>query len=730
MKVVNWVLLALVAAVAGLVGWYVWLPGAKTSGTLQAPVSKQVQINRDGLGTPHIEAGSIEDALFAQGYATAQDRMWQMDSLRRLAAGELSEVAGKAALELDFRSRKLRIRRIAEFWRGRMPARDKALVAAYARGVNHYIETNKGKWGPEFAVMGYEPRPWGVTDSLMCALQMHRTLSGHWEQDLMKGRMLTGGDKAKVNFLFPVRSGMEPAPGSNAWAIAGSRTTTGKPVLANDPHLEWTMPATWYMAHLQAPGLNVAGATLPGVPGVVIGHNERIAWGITALQFDNMDLYVENIDPRTGRYQFKGQTLQAEREVEWIGVKGGKAIQTATWVTVHGPLAVSEGQTQMALKWGAAVADGFDFPLVALDQARNWTEFRAAAARFTGPNINLVYADVDGNIGWQVAGRLPARVGFDGDVPLDGASGKAEWAGFVPFEQLPSEFNPKAGLVVSANQNGFKEKEPFQVSGFFASHHRAKAIADRIASRPKWKPEEMLVIQRDVYSAFLKYVADEAVRAAARRGEQNPMAREGVRVLTGWDGQMRAEAAAPMLATLLYQHIRRAAAEQASPKEGANYKTYMAPAVVEKLLRERPKGWFDDFDMMLANRLADAVEEGKRMQGRNPERWQYGRVNEVTIAHPVAGRIGWIAPYFNIGPVGLSGTGTSINAATPRLGPSMRFVADLSDWEASRMNVTTGQSGHIFSGHYKDQWEAYRAGSSFPLQFGRVESRGTLTLQP
>ncbi len=730
LRAANILLAVLIIAALGAIGWWVWRPTPKTSGEIYAPVSAPTTIARDSLGVPHISAPSLEDALFAQGFATAQDRFWQMDSLRRLAAGELSEVVGKAALELDDRARKLRMRRIASMWLRRLPSADRAGLAAYARGVNHYIESNRNKWSPEFAVLSYDPRPWTITDTLLCALQMHRTLSGNWEADLLKYKMLNAGDKAKVDFLFPSRAGDEPQPGSNAWVLSGARTTTGKPVLANDPHLEWTMPSTWYMVDIKAPGFHAAGASLPGVPAVVIGHNDRIAWGITALEFDNMDLYIEQIDLRTGRYQYQGKTLQAAREAEWINVKGESPVQLVNLVTVHGPIIAVEGKTPLALKWAAAVGEDFEFPLIDVNRARNWQQFREALRKMTGPNINALYADVDGNIGWQVAGRLPVRKGFDGSEPLDGASGTQEWQGFIPYDELPSYYNPPSGVLASANQNSFPTNTSYEVSGFFASAHRARQIVARLQSKSKWKPEEMLGVQRDIYSSFLQFLAGQAVRAVEQRGDRNPMAREGVSVLKSWNGQMDAGQSAPFIATLLYQHLRRAVTDKASSLEGAQYRPYIAPAVIERLFRERPAGWFDDYDLLLANELADAVEEGKRIQGRNPAKWEYGRMNLLTIAHPVAGRIGWIAPYFNIGPIGISGTGTSVNATSQRQGPSMRFVADTSQWDKSVMNLTAGQSGHIFSGHYKDQWKAYASGTSFPLEWNSVSAKDTLVLKP
>ena len=732
-KAIRWLNWALAAvAVAALVAgfWILWRPGAALSGEIPAPVGAEVRIDRDRLGVPHIRAASIDDALLAQGFATAQDRLWQMDALRRMAAGELAEIAGRGALELDIRARQLRLRRIAERWAETLPAQQRAHLAAYARGVNAFIEQNLSRLPPEFTLLGYSPRPWRIADSLLCALEMNRTLSGNWEHDLLKYRMLRTGNAPLVEQLFPARLGPEPLPGSNAWAVSGDRTAMGKPLLANDPHLPWTQPATWHLVHLMAPGLNVAGAALPGIPGVIIGRNERIAWGITALQFDNMDLYAERLDMRTGRYQFAGRELQAARETERIAVKDGSSVQLEQWVTVHGPVILEEDGRPMTLTWSAAAADGAEFPVIDWNRARDWEEFRAALRRLPGPNINAIYADVDGNTGWQVAGRLPLREGFDGSVPADGASGRYEWRGFVPFEQMPSWLNPKNGLIVSANHNPFPGNTPYIVSGFFSSPDRAIQITRRLTAAGRLDAGRMLGIQRDVYSALHHGLARAAVEAVRRRGETSEAAREGATLLERWDGQMRADSAAAFLAHLLYQHVRRAIAERASPKTGAAWRTFMAPGVVARIVRERPKEWFDNYDLMLAGALADAVEEARRMQGRRPERWRYGRANQVRLAHPVMGRIPWFGRYFNFGPVEMDGAATTVQAVTEVYGPSMRMVADLSDAGTLLIVIPTGNSGHRLSGHYGDQWGAYLEGRAFRLEMGRVEPERTLRLTP
>jgi penicillin amidase len=730
LRIVNWALALAAAALAVAAWWFLWRPGAGLSGQRQAPVAAEIRLERDSLGVPHITAASIEDALFAQGYATAQDRLWQMDSLRRLAAGELAEIAGKGALPLDLRARQLRMRWLAERWAAQLPAPQRAQLAAYARGVNFFLEQNLGRLPPEFALLGYAPAPWKIADTLLCALQMNRTLSGDWEQDLLKYRMARAGDRALVEQLFPPRLGTEPLPGSNAWAVSGARTASGKPLLANDPHLPWAQPAVWHLVHLRAPGLNVAGAALPGIPGVIIGHNEKIAWGITALQFDNMDLYAEKLDSRTGRYEYKGQWLQAQRVMERIAVKGEAPAQLAFWVTVHGPVVAEEDGVPLALAWSAAYLDHAEFPVMDWNRAENWQQFRQALERLPGPNINVLYAGVDGDTGWQVVGRLPLREGYDGSEPASGATGEFDWKGFVPFDQLPSYYNPKNGILVSANHNPFPEKTAYKVSGFFSSPDRARQITARLERAGKLTPSAMASVQADVYSALHHGLAQAAAAAVRRRGDPNEAAQAGARLLADWDGQMRAGSAPAFLAHLLYQHLRRAIGERASPKYGAAYRSFLAPGVVGRIIAERKKEWFGDFDLLLSNELAEAVEEGRRMQGRRMEKWRYGQANRISLPHPVMGRIPWLGKYFDFGPVEMSGAATTVRAVTEAYGPSLRFVADLSDLDSSRIVLPTGNSGHRLSGHYKDQWETYLGGGSFRLEFTRVEARQTLLLKP
>ena len=728
--------IALVAAAAAFYGFlYRALP--KTSGTIETFVSQPVEVDRDSRGVPHIKARTIDDAWFVEGYTIAEDRMFQMDGLRRLAAGELSAIVGPSALEADRESRRLRMRRVAEQIYANMPERDKSDLEAYARGVNAYIESHRGRYGIEFTLIGYDPKPWSVVDSLLCGLYMFRDLTSDWKPKLIKRQMLRGGEPDKVNFLFPNRSGFEfmpggdEHPGSNAWAVSGAHSATGKPLLSNDMHLEFSIPGIWHMEYLEAPGMKVSGVSLPGLPGILSGHNDRIAWGETNLGFDVQELYVEKLDLRTGQYLFDGKIEQARAERELIEVKGRPTEEMANWVTRHGPVfQIVDGEV-MTLRWSAAEPGAVVDVFPEINRARDWDGFKHAVARFGGPGQNFVYADIDGNIGYHASGKLPIRRDYTGDTPVDGSSGNFEWQGFIPFDELPQAWNPPDGFIVTANQNPFPADYPYHVGGIFDSPYRSRQILDMLrASGNKLKPEDNLRIQKDVYSGFNKFLARQLVAAYGDRKGPSQVFTDAMAMLRTWDGQMDRDHAEPLIVTLAYQYLRKAVAERASPGNGEIYDSKLAPAVVERILRERPAAWFGDYNQLLLQCFADGMEEGRRMQGQDPKRWKWGKYMYLAVNNPVTTRVPVVGKYFDIGPVPMSGGSTTVKQTTRRLGPSERMDASVGDWDASLMNLPIGESGHVASRHYADQWDAYYNGKSFPMQFNKPNVKSTVTFVP
>lgn len=738
LKLINLLIAVAVLVLGVCVYWFAWRPLPQTSGTLRLPVQGAATIARDALGVPHIKAGSLEDAAFLQGYVTAQDRLWQMDISRRAAAGELAEILGAGALSRDQTARVLQLRRIAEQQARTLVPADRAVLAAYARGVNEFLRTHRNALPLEFRVigtdtwpMGYDPRPWTVADTLVIGLEMTRLLSRSEEAEARKSQMLETGDKEKVNALFPTRTGSDLAIGSNAWVISGQHTASGKPLLANDPHLEFAFPSTWYQVHLEAPGLNVTGVSLPGVPMVVIGHNEHIAWGVTNLHFDVMDLYIEKMDA-AGRYQFQGKLEQARVERELIPVKGAAPVAIQQFATRHGHNIGEDKGSPVMLQWSAA-APGFRYVLADLNRARDWQEFRAALSAYPGPAQNFVYADVRGNIGYQATGRLPIRdPQCDPTVPTDGASGVCEWRGFIPFDELPSVYNPPSGRIVTANQNPFPVDYKYPVAGRFAPPYRASQIDTLLRAGQKHTVDGMLRIQKDVYSPFHHYLAVELARVGLPRNGLT----EAAKILQAWKGQMEQGQAAPVITQLAYESLRREIANRASPQFGATYDVEIAAAVVERILRERPAGWFKDYDELLVRCFAEALQTGNRIHGQKVETWDHARHPQpFYLPHRVLSQLPVIGQYFSIGPLPMAGASTTVKQTAWRptagwLGPSMRFVADLGDWERSQNNITVGQSGQPLSGHFKDQWEAYYVGRSFPMQFKRITAASTLNVLP
>jgi penicillin amidase len=729
-KAVNLLVALLLVAGIALVYWYAWRPLPQHSGEIRAPLSAAATVLFDASGEPHIRAANLEDALFLQGYLTAQDRLWQMDGLRRYAGGTLAEILGPTFVESDREARKLRMRRIAEGAYVNMNAADRAAFAAYGRGVNHFIATHRDRLPVEFTILGYDPRPWSTIDSLLVCLYMFRNLTTTWKDEVLKNDMMIAGDRAKVEFLFPIHGMGEESPGSNAWALAGKHTATGRPLLSNDPHLEYSLPGIWLMMHLETPDFDAAGVALPGTPGIIVGHNRRIAWGMTNLHFDVQDLYVEALDERTGQYLFHGQVEQARGEREIIRIKGQQPVEQFTWITRHGPIFLSNGKQHLALRWTAGERGVLEFPFVDVDRAQNWQEFTNALKRFPGPGSNFVYADVDGNIGYHAAGLLPIRKGYRGDLPVDGSSGNFEWQGFIPFAALPVIYNPSSGMIVTANQNPFPLDFPYPVNGNFGPPYRYQQIRALLSAREGWRAAEMLRVQTDIYSPLLHFIARQVVAAYEKRGAHNPDLDQAVALLRSWNGQVRKDLGAPYLATLIYQHLRRTLAEKASSSQGVEYVFNLAPPVVERMLRERPAGWFDDYDALLLRTLLDAAEEGSKQQGHDVNRWAYGAMLRISINKPVIHQIPIVGKYFDIGPIPMSGATTTVKQTSATLMPSMRFNADLADWDKSLLNLPIGQSGEIFSSHYKDQWDDYLAGRSYPMQFDRVDAKSTLTFRP
>jgi penicillin amidase len=735
-RIINVSIAVLVVLLVIAVYWLAVRPLPKSSGEIRAPINAAATVRRDARGVPHIEASSWQDAIFLQGFVTAQDRLWQMDVLRRFGGGELAAVFGPAALAEDERVRRMRMREIAEEDVSRLRPEDRALMVEYARGVNYFIDTHRGNYPLEFSLPGhrYDPQDWTMADSVLVGLVMFRNLTDSAASDFDKGRLLQMClEPRKFQLLFPAVQGGYVKPGSNAWAVSGTHTADGKPMAANDPHLEYGIPGTWHLVHLKAPGLDVSGAALPGVPGVISGHNREIAWGVTNLQGDVMDLYIEQMDERTGQYAYQGKAEQAQLDRQFIGVKDGKLVQMDIWVTRHGPIVIHQDGKAYSMRWSAA--DGFGFPFFDIDRAENWQQFRTALSMFWGPCQNFIYADKAGNIGYQAAGRVPIRRNFDGDVPLDGSSGSFEWGGYIPFEQLPNMYNPDGGVVATANQNPFPPGYPYRVSGSYADPYRVDQILSLLKAKPKLTVDDMLAVQKDVYSAYDFFLAQQVIAAFQKSGSNDELIRSAVPFLRKWNGQMDKDQAAPMMMELLSSTVRAALVRGTVETPGRPAqppKLLPRPSIVESLLGSRPAGWVpgNNWNRWLLQNFASALQDGRGQQGTPVTHWRWGRMLEWKLAHPIGKQLPFVDRFFDIGPVEMSGAGTTVKQTTPTLGPSERMVVDLGNLDNSMQNLVAGESGSVASPHYKDQWPAYYAGKSFPMEYDHIDAKEVLRVIP
>ena len=692
---------------------------------LEAPV----EVPFDARGIPTVRALSMRDALRVEGYLQARERLFQMELARRVAGGELSELVGAVALPLDRRQRIYGFAHVAEEAVHQAPPEQLAEAQALADGVNAFIASHRGRWGLEFQLLGIEPRPWTPADSVRVLLLMHQQLSESWENDLTI-EALASLPAARRDFLTPVVSSddvlvlpdaeprpppstaalltrgagpggsaklpgrlepleilgvpLEPAAGasppdvgSNAWVIAGSHTARGKPILANDPHLGFNVPGTWYPLRMELLGPDgsvqrwVQGVSLPGIPGLVIFQNDRLAIGFTNTGTDVQDLYRE---PEIGQ------------RVEQIRVKGGPAETFTVSLGRHGPM-VKPG---LALAWAALDPATLRAPVTALMLATDWTSLNAAADGFLGPGQNVMYADVDGHIGWRAAGVLPLRPGTDdGRVPLDGTSRAHDWGGYLAPGKMPRVLDPPSGRIVTANQRLIGTSSGFRWPSSWASPTRARRITELVAAEQidarqvrAMQLDTVGIVHREVMERLLPLLHPEVAKAFA-----------------GWDGRANADSrlfrAAEEIRRRAYQAVATAAL-QGSPVRAEDLDWYDNDPTLLAALRASPEAWrragLGERDAVLHAAVGDVSLDGP-----------WGERNRLAVKHPFGrsgGPLGWL---FNPPAPPLSGCDRCVRVATPRFGQSMRMVVDFADPDATTLVLPLGASGHVGSAHRTDQ---------------------------
>lgn len=765
------VLLAAIAAGAGAL----WLRHAMVAQLPQldgelhtAAVSAPVTVQRDHQGVPHIAAASVDDLIAAQGYITAQDRLWQMDMMRRNAAGELAEILGSRFVEHDRAQRILEFRQTAERLTASLSPRDRRLFEDYARGVNTYIR-DANPLPAEFRLLNYQPHRWQPVDSMLIVLSMVQTLDQQWPTKLSRDAITRKIGPTLAADLYPTGSWRDRPPtqtmpdltqppmnvpppppdedesfngiagdllrlrsaldlgaacrgciaGSNEWAVSGAHTASGRAMLSNDMHLNHSVPGIWYEADLRAPGFHAAGVTLPGVPLIIAGHNDHIAWGFTAMYGDTQDLYVERTNSQ-GEYWDGSAWHPMERDHEVIRVRFGQTREFDVLRTGHGPVISSlvphESRT-IALRWTVydpQFASGTS--LYALNTASNWQEFETAMSQWWSPTLNVVYADDQGHIGYQAIGRIPQRPGGLVGVPITDTV--HEWQGVIPFATMPASFDPPGGILATANSRITPDGYPTPLSLEWASPYRNERIWKWLASHEKLTRPDMLRLQTDITSELDHELAQRFAYAIDHTAHPTARLRAAADILRSWDGVLHTTEAAPAIVTAARDALWPLLLE---PRLGMDWKLYEWPESAyaeEQLVTNMPPAWlpkqYASWDDLLAAAVARGLDQ--HHAPLSLKKWRYGDEHTIALAHPLYGML----PFFGwtgIRPHPQSGDTTTIKQVGRDFGPSQRFTMDWSDVDASTENLVMGQSGDPVSPYYRNQWSAWYDATTFALPY-------------
>ena len=763
----------------------------------------QVTVRRDERGIPYIEATNDDDLYFAQGYITAGERLWQMDLMRRNVRGELAEIFGSAALDEDKRYRTLGFGQVVDETARHLPPNLNAAMTAYANGVNAFIDSLTDQtMPPEFRLLQYKPRHWTTADSLCVGKLLAEYLSNSWQLDVMRAAMMSL-PKEKRESLLPetspldvlvvgsdhagarastrpdtpafglvsdllnglersiesesssfARLGLETFQASNNWVVSGNHTTTGKPLLANDPHIPAAAPGVWYQVELTAPGVHVAGVTFPGAPGIVLGHNDSIAWGATNLGPDVQDVYIEKFDKENPtRYLTPSGWREAEIRHEQIKVRKNpidpKSVEPQNLdvtITRHGPIVLEKEGVRYALQWPALDPTTLESAgLFDANRAHNWKEFTEALSHYTGPTQNFVYADVSGHIGYYGAGKIPIRKSGDGSVPYDGSTDDGEWTSYIPFDKLPHSFDPPSGIIVTANQRVVGRDFPYFLSRNWAPPYRARRIFDLLSGKPKLTTDDFRRIQGDTYSIAMTTFAQAAAKTLkSEKSAANPIVVKTlsdeqlaklIAELESWDGMMNADSHTAAIVSQMRGAFRTRVLNAALGADLARIYTWaMSETLIDRIATEQPREWlpkeFSTYTDLFRASYEDARQNLTKSIGADESQWIWGKIAISRFPHPLA-VVPLVGAQFAIPAFPQNGSGGSINVGSS---VSMRLIADLSDWDKTQSGIPLGESGIPNNSHWKDQLDDWRNVTPRALPFSKsaVENaiKETVVLAP
>ncbi len=720
-------------------------------------VTEEVEIIRDQNGVPHIVAKNTHDLYFAQGYVTAQDRLFQMDLSRRQASGELSEVIGASLVDQDKYFRTLGLRRAAEASYEIYSNEAKNVLQFYADGVNAFIKEaiEKNTLPVEFSLAGYEPYMWSPIDSLTIGKYMAYDLGGHYKGQAFRYYMAQHVSEEKLLELFPtypddgatviqamkdnpidISKSIAQAPfpnefnGSNNWVIGGEKSESGMPILANDPHLALATPSIWYETHLQNDEVNASGVIFAGVPGIIVGRNEQIAWGVTNVGPDVQDLYIEKRNPENpNQFEYMGEWEDAKIVEETIEVKDGEAIPYQVQVTRHGPI-ISEfthdhkEETALALRWTALDASTELEAVLMFNKARNWDELKEALTYFHTPAQNFVFAATDGTIAYRANGLIPIRKKGDSSVPVPGWTDEYEWEGYIPWDELPTIVNPEEGFISTANNKIVSDEYPYHLTNTWAQPYRQERIRNVLSSKKVLTADDMLQLQFDQHNLQAEEFVPIFLDVLSNNEEQlREIDKTVMEEFKDWDFVDRIEDGEPLVFHSWMGEFANVLFEESFPKE-IDTLFEGKSQIVDQMIRDAKNGhegiWISEaggLKKVTVESFKRAVDFAAEKQGDNPSKWSWGEFHQVPFNHPLSA-ISPLNYLFNnnetvpMGGSGITVAAVSFNHNTGAIthGAAWRSVIDLANMNESYNVVGPGQSGHVLSSFYHDQISDWTTG--------------------
>jgi len=750
------------------VGGFLWLRTSlpKVSGSVAlAGLEQPVSIYRDSNVIPHIFAETKRDAYFALGYVHAQDRLWQMDFLRRLGSGRLSEILGERLIGTDKYIRTLGLPRVAaEIFENASPTA-RAALSVYADGVNAWLDARSGALPPEFLLLGYEPGRWKPTDPVLWSRLMAIRLGRNSGAERVRANVAEalaeiGLPAAMIYDLWPAAKPAEPttvsgglslpkAPllhdsGSNGWVVHGDRTETGKPILANDPHLRFGAPIMWYLARIETPEMRLTGATVPGVPFMILGHNGSIAWGMTNGGGDVEDIFLETEAPNdTEKYLTPVGPRAFELRREIIQVKDADPVDFMVRQTRHGPVLSDLNSDQSSADRIAALSapasrgdDRTIDAILAINSAQDWEAFEAAALDFHTPHTNLFFASVDGDIGFVSAGRIPIRKLGDGFAPVPGQASRFDWTGFVPASEMPRVLNPVKGWVGNANNRIVGDTYPHLITRNWSAPYRAQRIAEILKQQTNHSVAESQALQRDTVST----AARELLPLMLSFPIKNSRDRKAADLLESWNYEMTRNRPEPLIYTTWQRHLARSliADELAGSKaRDIQHLVHRPGTRFLTLALTSRKSWCDVVttdeteicEEQLADSLRSALDELSKALGPAMSNWRWGDRHRAVFAHPVLSHVPVVARFADI-EIESDGGDNTVNRgmtagyghAVPSThldGSGFRAIYDLADLANSRFMIATGQSGNFLSPYYKSFLTRWRDGEYIKISGSR-----------